>query len=69
VVALDQGPLRGMALQQAGGQGHLTARHVGAKTFAHDPEWKVTALETQQNCSLQMTRPGFNVETLGLYVC
>ena len=38
-VALQEGPLGGLPLQQVGGQGHLATRHIRPQLLADTPAW------------------------------
>ena len=44
VVAFEQGPLRRLALQQVGADGHLPTCHVSPKTLTDSPEGQVPTL-------------------------
>lgn len=44
LVAFEQGPLRCLALQQVGADGHLPTRHVGPKALTDPSEGQVPTL-------------------------
>lgn len=45
LVAFEQGPLRCLALQQVGANGHLPTCHVSPKALTNSPEGQVPTLE------------------------